>query len=94
MHFSKSEYRSSQPHVDGWCRYDEIRDLYAGKLASVWMEDSTAESIRTNIKNKIKNFVEGGLDHAAEIVAALWKIASSDGNAPAPANGSSKVSSS
>jgi hypothetical protein len=72
-------------------RYAEIRDLYIGQLAYVWVTDST-EATRANVEKKIDNFVEGNLEHATEMFSALWKIANKDGNVAAPSNVSPNVS--
>jgi hypothetical protein len=72
-------------------RYDEIRNLYVEQLAYVWVEDQT-EATRTNIEKKIDSFVEGDLEHAAEMVSGLWKIINQEGEVKAPSNTSSTVS--
>ena len=74
------------------CRYDEIRSLYVEQLAYIWVEDST-ETTRTSIEKKVDSFVEGGLEHAAEMVSALWKMVNKDGDVKAPSNTSPAVSS-
>ena len=68
------------------CRYDEVRNLYAERLASVWMEDSTTEATRTGVEAKVCSFVGGDLDHAMEMLSALWDIASKDEDIKAPAS--------
>jgi len=73
-------------------RYDEIRDLYAHQLASVWMEDSTTEETRVRIEEKIDSFYEGDLEHAADVLSALWEILNKDGDITAPSNTSPAVS--
>jgi len=60
-------------------RHDEIRSLYIDRLASVLVEDSTAETTHVSVDKKIDSFVEGDLQHAAEILSALWEIASKVG---------------
>ena len=67
-------------------RYDEIRDLYTNQLASIWMEDSTTVSTRARIDEKIDSFYEGDLEHATEVLSALWEIVNKDGNIAAPFN--------
>ena len=44
------------------------------------MEDSIAETIRANVGKKIDSFVEGDLEHAAELISALWEIADKEGD--------------
>ena len=56
------------------------------------MEDST-ETTRASVNKKIESFTEGDLDHATEIISALWEIANKDGDVKAPANASPAVSS-
>lgn len=73
-------------------RYDELRDLYIAKLASVWMEDSTTETTRISVDKKIDSFVEGDLEHTVEIISALWEIASKDGDIKDPSSTSPAVS--
>jgi len=72
-------------------RYDEIRDLYTNQLASVWMEDSTTEETRARIEEKIDSFYEGDLEHATEVLSALWEIVNKDGNIAAPSKSSPSV---
>ncbi|KAF9645626.1 hypothetical protein BDM02DRAFT_3119977 [Thelephora ganbajun] len=62
----------------------EIRSLYIEQLGFVWMEDSTTETTRASIDKKIDNFVEGDLEHAAEMLSALWEIANKDGDITDP----------
>ena len=57
------------------------------------MEDSTTEATRTGIDKKIDNFVEGDLEHATEILSALWAIANNDDDIKAPSNTPTPVSS-
>ena len=71
-------------------RYTEIRDLYVGQLAHVWVTDST-EATRANVERKIDSFVEGDLAHATEMLSALWKTANKDGNIGAPSSTASNV---
>jgi len=56
------------------------------------MEDSTTEKTRASINKKIDGFVEEGLEHATEMLSALWEIANKDGDVKAPANTSTAVS--
>ena len=65
-------------------RYDEIRDLYIQQLAYIWIEDSTTETARAGVEKKIDSFVEEGLDHATEMLSALWEIVNKDGDIVAP----------
>jgi hypothetical protein len=73
-------------------RYDEIRSLYIDQLASVWMGDATTVKTRVSVDKKIDSFVEGELEHATEMLSALWDIANRDGDITAPSNTSSTVS--
>ncbi|KAF9785433.1 hypothetical protein BJ322DRAFT_830356 [Thelephora terrestris] len=66
-------------------QYDEIRSLYVEQLAYTWVEDST-EATRTSIEKKVDSFVEGDLEHAAEMVSTLWKMVNKDGDIKAPSN--------
>jgi hypothetical protein len=72
-------------------RYVEIRDLYVDQLAHAWVTDST-EATRTNVEKKIDSFVEGGLEHATEMLTSLWKTANKDGKVAAPSNAVPAVS--
>ena len=56
------------------------------------MEDSTTETTRASVDKKIDIFVEGDLEHAIEILSALWEVAYSDREIKAPANTPSAVS--
>jgi len=56
------------------------------------MEDSTTEVTRTSVDKKIDEFVKGDLEHATEILSALWEIVSKDGDIKAPSNASPAVS--
>ena len=73
-------------------RYDEIRSLYINQLAFTWMEDSKTETTRASVDNKIDSFFEGDLEHATEILSALWEIANKDGDIKAPSKASPAVS--
>ena len=72
-------------------RYDEIRSLYTDQLAFTWVEDSTTEKTRASVDKMIDSFVEGDLEHATEILSALWEIANKDGDIKAPSNTSPAV---
>jgi hypothetical protein len=50
------------------------------------MEDSTTETTRASVDKKIDSFVEGDLEHATEMLSALWEIANKDGDVKAPSN--------
>ncbi|KAF9785437.1 hypothetical protein BJ322DRAFT_830823 [Thelephora terrestris] len=69
-------------------QYDEIRSVYVEQLAYIWVDDST-EATRTSIEKKIDSFGEGNLEHAAEMVSALWKKVNTEGEVTAPSNTSS-----
>ena len=73
------------------CRYDEIRNIYVQQLAYVWVEDSTTAT-GTSIEEKIDAFVQGDLEHAAEMVSELWKIVNGDEDVKAPSNTAPAVS--
>jgi len=73
------------------CRYDKIRSLYIGQLAHAWMEDSTAETTRASVEKKIDSFIEEGLEHATEMLSALWETANKDDDVQVSANTSSPV---
>ena len=73
-------------------RHEEIMNLYIQQLAYIWMEDSTTETARASVEKKIDSFVEDGLEHATEMLSALWEIVNKDGDIKAPANTSSAVS--
>jgi len=64
------------------CRYEEIRSLCIDQLAHAWMEDPTT---CTSVCKKIDSLVEEGLEHATEVVSALWDIANNDDYVKAPA---------
>ena len=73
-------------------RYDEIRNLYIEQLAYVWVEDSTTEATRASVEKKIDDFVEEGLEHATEMLCALWEIVDREGDVTAPVDASPTVS--
>jgi len=56
------------------------------------MEDSTTEVTRVSVNKKIDDFAEGDLEHATEILSALWEIVSKDGDITVPSNTSPAVS--
>ena len=70
--------RADHP-LTGGLRYDELRSIYINKLASLWMEDSTTERTRISVEAKIDSFVGGDLEHATEVLSALWEIVNKDG---------------
>ena len=71
--------------LTGRPRYDQIRDLYANQLASVWIGDST-ESTRVSFDKKIDSFVEGELEHVAEMFSTVWEVINKSGGITAPSN--------
>ena len=50
------------------------------------------DAIRIKVEEKLDSFAAGDLEHAAEMLSALWKIANKDGEITAPENTSSDVS--
>ena len=56
------------------------------------MEDSTSEAIRASVEEQVDGFAEGELEHAGEILSALWEIANKDEDAKPPEDTSSTVS--
>jgi hypothetical protein len=52
--------------------------------------DST-DATRVRVEKKIDSFVEGDLEHATEMLSALWKIANKDGSITGPSNTSPVV---
>jgi len=44
------------------------------------MEDSTTEATRARVDEKIDSFYGGDLEHATEVLSALWDIANKDGD--------------
>ena len=73
-------------------RYDEIRSIYIDQLASVWMNNSTTETTRASFDKKVDSFAEGELEHATEMLSALWGIINKDGQIKTPSNTSPAVS--
>jgi len=71
-------------------RHEDIRNLYIQQLAYNWIEDWT-EATRASVEKKIDSFVEEGLEHATEMLSALWEIVNKDRNIKAPENTSSTV---
>ena len=59
--------------LTGRPRHDQIRDLYASQLASVWREDST-ETTSASFDKKIDSFVKGELEHAAAMLSTFWEV--------------------
>ena len=51
------------------------------------MEDSTTETTRASVEKRVCSFVEGDLDHAMEMLSALWDVLSKDEDTTAPAGG-------
>lgn len=74
------------------CRYYEIWSLYASQLAFVWMEDSTTETTRASFDLKVDSFIRGKLEHATQMLTALWEILNKDGDITAPSNATPAVS--
>ena len=74
-------------------RHAEIRSLYVDQLACLWVGDTT-EAICTGVEKKIDSFFDGDLEHATEMISALWKVANGDGNVADPSTPSPAVSSS
>ena len=66
--------------------YDEIRSLYISQLAFVLMEDSTTEATRVRVDEKIDSFYEGDLEHATDVLSALWEMVNKDGDITAPSS--------
>jgi hypothetical protein len=60
--------------------------MYVQQLAFNWTQNSTTEKTRASVKIKIDSFIEGGLQHASEILSALLEIASKDEGITAPDN--------
>ena len=78
--------------LTGRSRHEDIRNLYANHLAYTWMEDSTAETTRISVAEKVDSFAEGELEHAKDILSALWEIANKDTDVKPPEGTSSTVS--
>ena len=76
-------YVQVEDSLIGGCRYEEIRCLYVKRLAYIWVEDWTGD-IRTKIENKIDDFIGGDIQHAVEMVSALWKVVNEDGDIESP----------
>ena len=74
------------------CRYGEIRSLYIDQLVYAATEDSTMEMTRASVNEKADSFAEGDLEHATEVLSALWEIAIKGGDIKPPANTPSAVS--
>ena len=72
--------------LTGRSRYEDIKNLYVERLAHIWMEDSTPEEIRISIEEKMDSFAEGDLEHAGEILSALWDVANEDKDEDAKPN--------
>jgi len=83
----RDRYITKARHVlTGRRRYEEIRRIYVDRLAYLWMEDSTTETTRISFDKKIDSFVEGDLEHATEVLSALWEIVNNDGEIKAPSS--------
>ena len=66
-------------------RYDQIRDLYASQLAFVWIGDST-ETTRAGFDKRIDSFIEGKLEHVAEMFSTVWEVINKPGSITVPSN--------
>jgi hypothetical protein len=73
-------------------RYGEVRSLYINQLAHAVMEDSTMATTRANVDKKVDGFARGDLEHATEVLSALWEMANKGGDVKPPTNESSTVS--
>ena len=78
--------------LTGRNRHEDIRNLYVNHLAYIWMEDSTTEATRISVAEKVDSFAEGELEHAKEILSALWEIANKDTDVKPQEETSSTVS--
>ena len=78
-------HHPSRPWLTGRPRYDQIKDLYATQLASVWIGDS-AETTRTGFEKKIDSYVDGELEHVAEMFSAVWEVITKPGGIKVPSN--------
>lgn len=56
------------------------------------MDDTLGPGIRTGVEKKIKSFARGNLEHATDMLSALWEIANSDGDVKAPSGAAPAVS--
>ena len=56
------------------------------------MEKSTKAMTRASVNKKVDSFVQGDLEHATEMLSALWEIANKGGGIGSPANTPSAVS--
>jgi len=56
------------------------------------MEDSTREATLVRVDEKVDSFYEGDLEHAAEVLSALWGIVNKDGDITTPSSASPAVS--
>ena len=54
-----------------------------------WVQDSTAETIRAGIAEKVSSFAIGDLGHAADMLSTIWEIASKDGDITNPESSTS-----
>jgi len=87
MHATEVDYILTRRH-----RYDEMRSLYINQLAFILMDDSTTEATLIGVDEKINSFYEGDLEHATEVLSALWEIMNKDGDIAAPSSTPSAVS--
>ena len=71
--------------LTGRHRYDQIRDLYAGHLASVWVGDPT-ETTRASFDKKIDSFVKGELEHVTEMLSTFWDVINKSDDITIPSN--------
>ena len=62
--------------------------MYAEYLVFSWTQDSTAETTRADIQEKIRSFAEGDVEHATDMLCLIWEIASKDGDIILPASAS------
>ena len=56
------------------------------------MEDSTTEATRASVDKMIDSFGDGDLEHATEMLSALWDIVNEDNDIKVPSSGSTSVS--
>ena len=68
-----------------------MQNLYVNQLATVWINDSTTDTTSASLDKKIDSFVKGDLEHATEMLSALWEIMNEDGDIIAPSNTSPAV---
>ena len=56
------------------------------QLAFSWAGDSTKEATRAGVESKIKGFAKGQLEHATEVLSALWENANNGDGVVAPSD--------